>query len=286
MKRWVKVSATVAGGVAVSTVAAATIGAARWNRATARMVDRLTTPTRTHDIANAASFSAEQLAGLPAPVVRYFTFALTPGQPLIRRARVRWAGEFRSRPDGKWSPFTAVQHFAVRPPGFVWDATIRMTPFLPVRVRDGYVAGEGTMVGKLGALVRVVDEHGTPAIAASALSRYLAEAVWIPTALLPTEGVSWAPIDDSTARASVTDGATTVSADFHFGPRGEIVGTSMMRHRDVNGRGVPTPFEGRYNRDYRRVSGMMIPPGAEVEWVLPEGRFTYWRGRVESLELP
>jgi uncharacterized protein DUF6920 len=41
-----------------------------------------------------------------------------------------------------------------------------------------------------------------------------------------------------------------------------------------------------YNRDYRRVSGMMIPPGAEVEWVLPEGRFTYWRGRVESLELP
>ena len=121
-------------------------------------------------------------------------------------------------------------------------------------------------------------------MAAGALSRYLGEAVWCPTALLPSAGVSWTPIDDSTARATLTDGAVTVSSDFHFGPRGEIVGASMMRYRDVNGRGVPTPIEAYITGEYRRVSGMMIPTAGEVEWVLPEGRLRYWRGRVVNAE--
>ena len=37
------------------------------------------------------------------------------------------------------------------------------------------------------------------------------------------------------------------------------------------------PFEGRY-RDYARRNGIMIPMSAEVAWLLPEGRFAYWRG--------
>jgi hypothetical protein len=168
----------------------------------------------------------------------------------------------------------------VQPPGFVWDATIHMAPLVPVRVRDEYVAGEGAMLGKVAALVPVADQRGTPEMAAGALSRYLGEAVWLPTALLPSAGVSWAAIDDSTARATLTDGETMVSADFHFGARGEIVGTTMSRFRDVNGRGVLTPFEGRMGGAYRRVSGMMVPEAGEVAWLLPAGRFAYWRGRL------
>src|SRR6187402_2681748 len=145
MRRWVKVGVATVGGVAAGTMAATTIAAMRWNRATARTLERLTVEPPTEAGASAATFSADQLAGLPAPVARYFTFALTPGQPLIRRARVRWEGEFRLRPNAKWIGFTALQHFTVRPSGFVWDATIRMMPLVPVRVRDGYVGGEGIM---------------------------------------------------------------------------------------------------------------------------------------------
>jgi hypothetical protein len=46
MRRWMQVGTAAAGGVAASTLAAAAIGAARWNRATARTVDRLMTPHR------------------------------------------------------------------------------------------------------------------------------------------------------------------------------------------------------------------------------------------------
>jgi hypothetical protein len=282
-RRWPKVGAATAGGVAVGAVTVAAIAAARWNNATERTMDRLISTAAELD-GIAETYSPDQLVGLPAPVLRYFTFALTPGQRLTRNARIRWEGEFRSAPNADWKGFTAVQHFTVRPSGFVWDATIRMVPLTPVRVRDSYVAGEGAMLGKLAALIPVVDQRGTPEMAAGALSRYLGEAAWLPTALLPSAGVTWTPVDDATARATLTDGATTVSADFHFAPTGEIVGMSMTRYRDVNGRGVPTPFEATLRGSYRRAGRMMIPVEGEVAWLLPDGRFAYWRGRPTAVD--
>ena len=53
---------------------------------------------------------------------------------------------------------------------------------------------------------------------------------------------------------------------------------TALRYRDVNGTAVLTPFEGRYERFERR-AGVMRPAAAEVAWLLPEGRFAYWRGQ-------
>jgi len=53
---------------------------------------------------------------------------------------------------------------------------------------------------------------------------------------------------------------------------------TAMRYRDVNGAGVLTPFEGRYH-GYVRREGVMVPGSAEVAWLLPAGRFDYWRGQ-------
>jgi hypothetical protein len=74
----------------------------------------------------------------------------------------------RPRPNG-WRPFTAVEHFTVRPAGFVWDAAIRMAPGVPVLVRDGFVAGRGSMTASVLGIRRVVSIEGTPAIASGAL---------------------------------------------------------------------------------------------------------------------
>ena len=63
-------------------------------------------------------FSPAQIEDLPPPVRRYFAFVLRDGQPVIARARLRWSGGFQSRPGAGWAPFTALQHFTTRPPGF------------------------------------------------------------------------------------------------------------------------------------------------------------------------
>ncbi|MBX6363979.1 MAG: hypothetical protein IRZ00_08940 [Gemmatimonadetes bacterium] len=284
MNRWIRYGVVATGGFAAAATLTVVVGSVAWRRATERTVARLAAAAQSRRARRpaATTFSPAQLEGLPPPVARYFAFALPEGQPRIRAARIRWSGEFQIRPGGGWRPFTADQRFTTVPPGFVWNAEIHMMPLVPVRVRDSYVAGQGAMLGRLGGVVRVVDEGGTPEMAAGALVRWLGEAAWFPTALLPGEGVRWEAVDDSTARATITDGLTSASAEFHFAPGGEITRMTALRYRDVNGTGVLTPFEGIY-RDYARREGVMVPLSAEVAWLLPEGRFPYWRARPTEL---
>ncbi len=234
--------------------------------------------------ANAAPFqrvSPAQFTTLPAPVARYFALVLAPEQRVVQRARIDHEGQFALRPN-EWKPFTSHQHYVTAPRGFVWDARIRFLPGVPMMVRDSYLGGRGTMRGALAGIVTLVDQDGTPGLASGALLRYLAEGAWLPTALLPSEGVMWAPIDDSTARASLTDAGITVWMDVHFAPSGAMSRVSAIRERDVDGRSIPTPWEGRYSDDLVSVDGMKIPAVAEVAWLLPEGEHAYWRGRIAS----
>jgi hypothetical protein len=278
----VRIGGAVAAGLVASGAAALVVGAHLWRRGTTRRIAALTQRAQLHGASEQRRFRRADLTDLPAPVARYFAFALPDGQAPIRLARVRWVGDMRLQPIAAWTPFTADQQFTTSPPGFVWDAKVKMMPLIPVRVRDSYVAGVGEMLGRLGGLVNVVNEGGTREMASSALVRWLGEAPWFPTALLPGEGVTWQPVDDSTARATVTDRDIRVSAAFHFAPSGEMTRMTATRFRDVDGQGVETPFEGRYDGFDRR-HGLMVPRSAEVAWLLPEGRFAYWRGRPNEI---
>lgn len=227
------------------------------------------------------------LGSLPLPVAQYFDRVLPADMRPIRSARIRWSGEFQMSPGSGWGQFAAIQEFTSSPPGFVWDASIRgVVPLVPVRVRDRYFASGAGMRAMLGGVIPVVNQSGTPELAASALARWLGEAVWFPTALLPPRmggSVKWDAIDDSTAEATVTDGAITVSAEFTFDESGLIRSMSALRYRDVEGTPVLTRFEGFY-RDYFRHDGVLVPGYAEVAWLLAPGRFPYWRGRPTRIE--
>jgi hypothetical protein len=132
-------------------------------------------------------------------------------------------------------------------------------------------------------VVPVVNLHGTRDIAAASLMRWLAEAVWYPTALLPGEGVDWTALSGGSARAKVREGGTTVTLDFHFGSDG-LVGHvfSRARGRLVNGVSVPTPWQGRFGH-YERHGGVLIPMLGEVEWLTTDGAMPYWRGQIDDV---
>lgn len=229
------------------------------------------------------AYRSAELEGLPDVVQRYFRAVLRDGQPMIRLVRLEQEGRFLLKaPDG-WAPFTAVQHLSPGAPGFVWDARIRMIPGIAAWVRDGFVDRTGSMHAAVLGLVPLVAQRGTPEIAAASLMRYLAEAVWCPTALLPSQGVRWEAIDDSSARASLTAGGTEVSLEFRFGSDSLVESVySPARGRDVNGTSVPTPWQGRWF-EWEERDGMRVPVRGEVEWLLPEGPQPYWRGRVTAI---
>jgi hypothetical protein len=252
-----------------------------WQRRTGELLARLEAGREGRCL---ATFDPREVDRLPAPVQRYFGAALVPGQPIIAGATIEHAGTFNMSAEGeRWVPFTSVQRVVTRRPGFVWDARIRMFPGLDVRVHDAYAGGEGILRAALLGVVPLMDVHGTPELAQGELMRYLAEALWYPTALLPGEGVCWEAEDARSARATISDGGTSVTLAFAFRDDGLVESVrARARGRSVGKRVIPTPWEVRLS-DYRRGDGPCVPYAGEVAWLLPEGRLPYWRGTIAKL---
>src|SRR5687767_2463513 len=280
--RWRWVVAGLGAGVAGAAVAGH-LAERRWHDTSEGVLASL----RSHEAAPAATYSERELAGLPSPVVRYFRHTLHEGQRIITHARITWNGQFNMGQPGKdnWRPFTAVQEFVPGAPGFVWNARICMVPPVPILVRDSFVDGRGAMRGAVFGLVPVVDVNGTPTLASGALQRYLGEAAWLPTALLPRQGVTWTPIDDTRALATITAGGTAVSLEFRFDAEGRNVSVFAPDRFYDDGKGEPVarPWEARSLR-FGNHEGVIVATEALAEWQLPSGTFAYWRGRPTTIE--
>ncbi len=217
---------------------------------------------------------------LPEPVARYFSRVLPADRRAIRAVQLEQEAEFFVA--GTWRPVRATQHFTVRPAGFLWDARISMLPFA-VYVRDAYVQGKGSMRADFMAIYPMMRHAGRDELDAGALHRYLAEAVWFPTALLPSAGVRWEPVNDHAATATLTDGHTTVSLEFRFTEDGDVKEIfTPTRFAESAGRYEPRPWLVRC-AEYVTHQGVRIPARCEVEWQPPSGAQSYWRGRVADV---
>ena len=256
-------------------------GAWRWNEATRGLVARLDASRVAGD---AARYDAAEIADLPAPVRRYFQLALTDGQPIIRSVDVKHSGTFNmSMNIARWLPFTSQQLVSTNRPGFIWNARIMMFPGVPVRVHDAYITGEGLLRPSILGLFALTDVQGGGDIAKGELMRYFAEAVWYPTALLPSQGVSWQAVDDTSANATLTDGPIRLTMLFRFGDDGLVSSIyANARGQMVGATTVMMPWEGRMS-DYRKQDGMTVPFTSEVGYITPQGEKPYFRGTITQL---
>lgn len=136
----------------------------------------------------------------------------------------------------------------------------------------------------MGGILTVVDAEPSPELDEGELLRYRAEAPLYPTALLPAMGATWAPVDDHSARATLTDRGTTATLVFHFNERNEIARVEGERSfRTDDGTSDYRPWVG-YWRNYEERDGMRVPTEGEVAWVHPDaGEVSYWRGRMDAI---
>ena len=230
------------------------------------------------------TYSEDELVGLPAPVQRYFRAVLTAGQPIIAAVHVEHTGTFNMSEAGEqWKPFTSTQRVITLRPGFLWDARIALMPGLTARVHDAYIAGEGILHAALFGLISLAKVRGTPEMAQGELMRFFAEAAWYPTALLPSQGVQWTAVDDSSAKGTLRDGETVLNLLFRFDKDCLIESVrAESRGRTVAGNQVPTPWDCRYSH-YELRDGIRIPRRGEVAWILPNGPHPYWRGDITKI---
>ncbi len=276
-----KVVIVVSVVVIVAGVSALTYGRRSWADGTRQLRTRID-KARVPVTPSVVDF--RELEGLPTPVQRYFRMALKEGLPMVTGVRLQHKGVFNmGEKADRWRPFTSDQRVVTQRPAFDWDARVQIMPGLTVHVHDTYVAGEGLLHAALFGLIRLVDLRGAGDLAEGQLMRFFAEAAWYPTALLPSQGVQWEAVDQHSARATLTDGATAVTMVFSFNAFGGIETVKAeARGRTVSRRVIPTPWEGRFWNHQER-GGMRVPLEAEVAWLLPEGPKPYWRGRITGI---
>ncbi|MGL5065255.1 MAG: DUF6920 family protein [Microcoleus sp.] len=268
--------------VAISIVSAIALGKYRWHldtEAARSNLEAARLPIKP------LTFDSSEIANLPAPVQRYFQIALQEGQPLISTVKISHQGTFNmSETEEKWSPFTSTQLVICQRPGFDWNAQIAMIPGINIFVRDAYIAGEGILKASVSGIATVADVGGTPEAASGELMRFLAETAWYPTRLLPSQGIEWEAIDNSSVRATLKDNNTVVSLDFSFDETGAIATVSTQaRPRTISGKMVLAPWQGRF-WDWQQQDGMRIPKSGEVAWQLPDGSLKpYWRGSITNI---
>ena len=215
-----------------------------------------------------------QLAGLPAPVQRYFRHVLPDGHAYLRGLRLRHGGQFKTDLKKDWVPIRGEQYITADPPGFIWQGTTRQ-----FTARDEYVAGRGGLTVRLLGAVPIVRGHG-PHFDQGELLRWLAEAAWLPTALLPSQHLAWTAIDDHSAHLTLTNAGQTVACLIRFNERDEMAACEALRYfSDTEVR----PWDGRFSQ-YRRQRGVLVPFAGEASWTVDGQRQPYAQFVVQELD--
>lgn len=218
-------------------------------------------------------YTSAILEGLPTPVQRYFRYALREGQDYIKEVTVRHGGQFRTSTKQGWKNIQGEEYFTCFPPGFLWSGKLGWASAI-----DKYINGKGNLLVKVASLIPVVNAKGKATDQGEFL-RWLAEAVWFPTALLPSDHLSWVPIDEQSAKVVYQDEHIQAEGVFHFNEKGQVSHFKARRYMDEHRLEEWTT----HCQDYREVNGMHIPFYAEAVWNLADGDFSYAKFQLEEI---
>ena len=168
----------------------------------------------------------------PDTVQRYLDRALGADQRTIARVRLRQQGELRADvAQARWLSFSAREIVDAMRIGFQWDARVRLLPLIHLHVRDAYRDGAGAAGVRVLSVVPVAAERDNAQLNAAALLRFLAEAPWYPSALVPSNQLRWVAKDERCAIATLADHGNLATLEFRFDASGDVAASTPTRGR-------------------------------------------------------
>ena len=220
----------------------------------------------------------EDLAALPSPVQRWLRASGVVGRPIPTTVRLRQEGELRLG-GGGWIPFTAQEYYSTSPPAFVGRARITMAPGVVIAGKDSYLDGHGELAMRLLGAVPVARDSG-PVMDEADLLRFLNEIMWFPAAALLPQ-IAWEPVDDGSARATMSVGGVRGSATFVIDAEGRLADMVADRFDRDGGSVVPwsTPVDA-----YGEFGGVRVPTSGEAVYARAAGDHPYIRIQITDLE--
>ncbi len=256
--------------VALLIVALLAIGWNAWGahvarRETAQLAERLWTgPSAPPHSRGETLFYESQVAELPEVVGRYFQWTFDDGLPVASAARLQMVGRIRLGRGKPWMPKRS--HEVIRAgEGFLWSAQVEATP--SISGSDCYAGGQGAMQWRLLGIFPVVSASHEQ-ITRSARWRFVAEYLFIPGALLPSDHVRWEPVNDHRARVTVIHDNIPHPMQIDFDPEGMPRKISFQRWGDFETEGgvwQEIPYAVRCEGVFRK-DGYSLPRQYTAYW--------------------
>jgi hypothetical protein len=217
------------------------------------------------------------LVSLPPIIKKWLIKSNVIGKEKTEFVRLKQKGEMRTKPNGKWMPFTAEQYFNINTPSFIWQAEVQMMPLINMVGRDKFENGEGEMLIKILSLLKIVDEGKTKQMNESTMLRFLAEIVWFPSAAL-NEYITWDSLNDTSARITMTYKGLQVSGIMAFNPEGDVKQFQALRfYKTTMEIWKIECFE------YKTFEGIRVPNKSHVTWKLEDGDFNWLKLEIVDL---
>ena len=233
---------------------------------------------------SAAEHSIHQtdLNSLPEIVQLWLNKVGIVGKNRISAVNLRQRGLMKLEPEqSQWFKPEAEQLITVSEPGFLWQVDLAMLPVIKTKGRDLFYKGQASMLIKIAYLLPVVDQKANAKINESALHRFLLELPWYPTAAL-NNYLNWEEIDATTARATISYQGVQASVDFIFDQKGNLLRTEAMRYKESDESAERIKCCGELD-SYQEIDGMKIPTEIDVSWYLENGKFTWFKVKVDKI---
>lgn len=274
-----KVVLSILGGLILFFIGFFLIGVYLTNSFVDEQIEKLAAQAEEHQI---QKFSQTKIDTLPQPVRNYFNFAIADSLIYPRFVRMKQEGKFKTNVGADYKKLTAEQYSITKEPGFIWSGDIYLASFLWINGIDTYLKERGDLLIKFMSGITISKESGKE-IAQAQVVRWLLEAAWYPTALLPSKNLIWRSIDSTSAKLSYTHQEIKIDAEFHFNSDGSINKVTTQRYMTTTAGPQLTDYTG-YFSDYKNVNGMMIPHHGEVEWKLADQDFKYYVFDINEIE--
>ncbi|WP_417371570.1 DUF6920 family protein [Gelidibacter japonicus] len=223
----------------------------------------------------------EVLIGLPIIIQKWLANSGILGKQTISNVYLAQELKLKMKPEqSDWYSGRAEQYFTIEPPAFNWSVQMEISPALNVAGRDRFEDGKGEMIIKLLSLIPVAKAKNDQKVNQATLQRYMAEIVWFPSAAL-SQYITWEPIDDFSARATMEYKGTKGSGDFHFDSDGNFKKFVAMRYKDAN---AIKPVEWSViATKTEEQNGIKIPVECEASWELENGKWTWLTLKITDL---
>jgi len=210
------------------------------------------------------------IVSVPEPVSRYLSRFAGGKRDPVMCVRIAHAGRFRYGRNGRWMKMGGEVFFSLALPAFVWRTTIIFAPGIWLETLDYYVGRAAGMNFSLFSVFPLQNGH-TEEVKAGALFRYFACIPLFPAILASSPFITWENVDESAAKAVISDRDVTAESFVRFDSQGRIESIeSCQKANPDTGRPVPGHSLCRFS-SWTETGGYRIPMQIESEIILPKG---------------